>query len=123
MTIFDVRTFIDQQMSDKSQVPTVQASKRRDKGEGIVPPKFILKIIEKTNRSAVTNVYFCKNALITDLIENWGKSDLIVQQYVIQKTLQPCVYRFYRNSRNVYRSECIINKKSLATDEGTRSVF
>ena len=46
-----------------------------------------------------------------------------MQEYVIQKTLQPCVYRFYRNERNVYRAECIINKKSILTDAVTSSTM
>lgn len=47
------------------------------------------------------------------MIELWGTVDMIVQKFVIQKTMQPCIYRFFRNERNVYKAQCIINKRSI----------
>ena len=47
----------------------------------MIPPKFILKMIDKTG-AASTTVYYCKNMLINYLIENMGTYDLILQEYV-----------------------------------------
>ena len=48
-----------------------------------MPPKYVLKSIERLSTASFTRIYFDKNQLISDVIENWGKADLIVQQYVI----------------------------------------
>ncbi len=80
-------------------------------------PKYILKSIPKQSTAATTQVFFSKSNLISAVLEIWGKEELIVQQFVAPKTLQPCIYRFYRNERNVYRAECIISKNSIASDQ------
>ena len=59
------------------------ARKKKHKIDGVIPPKYTVKIIEKNMRSASIRVYFGKNELITDLLEQWGKCDLIVQEFVI----------------------------------------
>lgn len=46
-----------------------------------------------------------------------------MQEFIIPKTFQSALYRFYRNERNVYRAECIINKKSVHNDPTLQSVF
>ena len=88
---------------------------RRHLPDGVIPPKYVLKLIMK-NGASETRVYFDKNVLIGDLNENWGRYDMFLQEFVIQKTMQPCLYRFYRNERNVYRAECMINRRSIKTD-------
>lgn len=50
---------------------------------------------------------------MSDMAETWGEQDMLLQKFVIQKTMQACVYRFYRNERNVYKAECIINNKAI----------
>ena len=61
------------------------------------------------------------------MIERWGSCDIILQEFVIQKTMEPCVYRFHRNERNVYKAECIIknvkNRKSLKDDPNLLDTF
>ena len=57
------------------------------------------------------------------MCEYWGAVDIILQQYVIPKTLQATIYRFYRNERNVYRTECIMNKRSIVNDPDTIQAF
>ena len=61
------------------------------------------------------------------MIERWGTCDIVLQEFVIQKTMEPCVYRFHRNARNVYKAECIIknnkNRKSLRNDPNLQSRF
>ena len=89
---------------------------RKPKEVGHLPPKYVLKTMERGQRSAFTRIYFDKNSLLTDCVEYWGKSDMVVQQYVVQKTTQACIYRFYRNDRNVYRAECIINNTSIQSE-------
>lgn len=37
--------------------------------------------------------------------------------------MQACIYRFYRNERNVFKAECIINKRSILTDQYNSQVF
>ena len=37
--------------------------------------------------------------------------------------MQACIYRFHRNERNVFKAECIINKKSILTDSYTNQIF
>ena len=81
----------------------------------IIPPDFVLKFVEKSGM-ATTRVYYDKNVLIAEMIEQWGSCDIYLQEFVIQKTMQPCVFRFYRNARNVYRADCIINKRSVKND-------
>lgn len=88
----------------------------------MIAPKYILKFINKSG-SSDTSVYYCKNQLITDMVESWGAVDLILQQFVIPKTLQATIYRFYRNERNVFRTECIINKRSIVKDSATTQAF
>ena len=128
ITIFHIRRFIDEHMPDRLPTTThfgeasgqsLGISKSKLRAPGVTAPRYVLKLIDKSMRDAVARVYFCKNTLIADLTENWGRCDLLVQEFVIQKTMQACVYRFYRNERNVYRAECIINKKSIAKDQAT----
>ena len=57
------------------------------------------------------------------MVESWGTVDLILQQFIIPKTLQATIYRFYRNERNVFRTECIINKRSIVNDLTTTQAF
>ena len=109
-------------MSDPIDYPK-KASHSKTKGEGVFPPKYIFKYMEKRKNDATIRVYYCKNQLIADLIEFWGQFDIIVQRFVIQKTLQPCVYRFYRNERNVFKAQCIMNRKSFASEPGTSQAF
>ena len=59
------------------------ARKKKEKIDGVIPPKYTLKIIEKNCQNATVRLYFGKNELITDLLEQWGKCDLIVQEFVI----------------------------------------
>ena len=75
-----MKHFIDQHMH-VNQPPPKPADKRgrnKAKPEGICAPKFILKIIEKHGRDATARTYFCRNQLLADLGEYWGKCDLIV---------------------------------------------
>ena len=61
-------------------------TRKQAQSEGIIPPKYILKAVDKSGQ-AETWVYFCKAQLISDMIEHWGSCDLILQQFIIQKTL------------------------------------
>jgi len=108
----------------KNVVSTPQAAKGRvaSKAEGVIPPKYILKFIYKSGE-ADTRVYYCQRQLISDMLEQWGSVDIILQQYIIPKTLQATVYRFYRNERNVFRAECIMNKRSIINDPVTMESF
>ena len=64
INIFDIKQFIDRHMH-VMQAPPKPADKQRGrnkaKPDGIVPPKYILKIIEKNGRDATARVYFCRN--------------------------------------------------------------
>ena len=83
ITIFDVKSFIDKHMNSKDATAALFDIKRRKpKDEGLMAPKYILKILEKHCKGASTRVFFDQNQLIADIIENWGKCDLIVQQFV-----------------------------------------
>ena len=53
--------------------------------------------------------------LLRDLEDLWGEYDIIIQQFIIQKTLKPCIYRFTRNEKNVYMAECFINNKDISS--------
>ena len=97
-------------------------AQRRHLPDGVIPPKYVLKFIEK-NGATETRVYFDKNVMIGDLNENWGRFDIFLQEFLIQKTMQPCLYRFYRNERNVYRAECHINRKSIKNDTDRQQIF
>lgn len=121
--IDDVKKFIDDHMAEPLSVPQTGARQKKPRDDGIIPPKYVLKILPKGYRSAETRVYFCKNSLMTDMIEQWGKEDLIVQQFIVQKTLQACIYRFYRNERNVFRAECVINRKTITNEASTSAAF
>lgn len=93
-----LRNFIDTYMYGKVATPAdLGERKRKPKEEGVMPPKFVLKLIPKYASNATTKVFFSKSHLISAVLENWGKEDLVVQQFVAPKTLQPAVYRFYRN--------------------------
>lgn len=48
------------------------------KFEGLVPPKFILKFINKNGHSNDTRVYYCHKMLLQDMIEEWGTDDMIL---------------------------------------------
>ena len=91
--------------------------------DGIIRPKFVLKFVEKHYGMAETRVYYDKNVMMGDMVERWGTCDILLQEFVIQKTMQPCVYRFYRNARNVFRAECMINKKSVRNDSHLKDIF
>ena len=81
ITIFHLKHFIDEHMHQMQPPPKPvdkQRGRNKAKPEGIVPPKYILKIIEKTGRDATARVYFCRNQLLGDLSEYWGRCDLIV---------------------------------------------
>ena len=125
LTIFNVKKFIDEHMRDTSGFGKNNDNRRRaaDREKGLIPPKYIMKSMRKHDQGATIRVYYCKNQLITDMIEYWGKYDILVQRFVIQKTMQPCIYRFYRNERNVYKAECIISKKSIFSDHDTVASF
>ena len=126
ITMQDLRQFIDNHMQDTCDATNAFMGSRvrsKHKDEGIVAPKYVLKTMEKFGKNAFTRVYFDKNHLIQDCIDSWGQGDMVVQQYVVQKTLQACMYRFYRNERNVFRAECIINGRSIASDPHTMQGF
>lgn len=106
-------TNINQRGGSKKSVSQGQSKLRT---QGVTAPKYVMKMMEKKGTDAAIRLFFSKDSLIADMIEHWGKCDIIVQEFVIQKTLQACVYRFYRNSRNVFKAECIINKKSITKD-------
>ena len=60
-----MKHFIDEHMH-VMQAPPKPVGKpgrgrNKAKPEGIVPPKYILKIIDKRGRDACTRVYFCRN--------------------------------------------------------------
>ena len=115
ITIVHVRQFIDQHMQSVASTPQAAYGRQKTKPEGVTPPKYVLKTVSK-NGGSDTRVYFCKNLLISDMIEYWGSLDLILQQFVIPKTCQATIYRFYRNEKNVFRTECFINKRSAVSD-------
>ena len=79
--------------------------------------------MERGSTSAETFVFFCREALQNMMLEQWGKCEMVLQQFIPQKTLQPCIYRFHRNARNVYRAECISNRSSIASDAGVKQAF
>ena len=70
-------------MVDKSQAMAAMLGTRDRRKKGAPTPKYILKTIEKNQMSAYTTVYFCKNQLISDVMEQVGNCDMIIQQYVI----------------------------------------
>ena len=37
--------------------------------------------------------------------------------------MQASIYRFYRNQRNVYKAECIINKKAVTHNQNIAQDF
>ena len=79
-----LRHFINDHISYK--IPALELArsrKRNPRPDGVKAPKYVLKIIWKGMKSAVTRVYFCKHELITDVLENWGKADLMVQQFIM----------------------------------------
>ena len=122
--IFHVRQFIDERMGGKSSRADLDQlgmsdnndMRRPPKGEGVMPPKYILKFLDSSGRSQ-TRAFYDKQCLISDVVELRGTCDIIIQEFVIQKTLHPCVYRFYRNERNVYRAECILNKSNISSKD------
>ena len=122
ITILHVKKFIDKHMNSVASTPQVAPSRQNQKLEGVIAPKYVLKTISKNGESD-TRVYYCKNLLISEMIENWGTVDLILQQFVIPKTLQATIYRFYRNEKNVFRTECIINKRSAASESNISQIF
>ena len=75
ITIFQARQFIDDHIL-KNSGPSTQT-----RTDSVIPPKFILKMVEKSGASD-TLVYYCKNKLINFMMEVWGSCDLILQQYV-----------------------------------------
>ena len=91
-----------------------QKSKRRKETNGVIAPKYIMKIISATGISADVTLYYCKNHLLADMMVYWNeKYNIIVQQFISSRSFKACIYRFYRNEKNVYRAECLINKKSV----------
>ena len=72
-----------------------------------------MKLIAPNRTDAAVQLYYCKNHLLADMMSYWGNRDIIVQQFVASRSFKACIYRFYRNEKNVYRAECLINKKSV----------
>ena len=64
ITIFHVRQFIDKHMNKNTSFQP-----GRNKADGVIAPRYILKIMEKNGRGASTRVFFCKNHLIKELNE------------------------------------------------------
>ena len=72
-----------------------------------------MKLIAPGRTDAIVQLYYCKNHLLADMMLHWGRGDIIVQQFISSRSFKACIYRFYRNEKNVYRAECLINKKSV----------
>ena len=64
ITIFHVRKFIDKHMNKGTN-----CQPGRNKADGVIAPRYILKIMEKNKQGASTRVFFCKNHLIKELNE------------------------------------------------------
>ena len=85
MTIEKVREFIDQHMIDTSHATSLLMGVRvrLQKDDGIIAPKYVMKMMGRFEKDAVTRIYFTKENLMSDVIENWGKSDIVIQQFVV----------------------------------------
>ena len=56
---------------------------RLQKDDGIIAPKYVMKMMGRFEKDAITRIYFTKENLMSDVIENWGKSDIVIQQFVV----------------------------------------
>ena len=108
-------------------IPGLQNIKTKRKKEvEVVPPKFIMKIMSPKSTMAVEHLFYCKNHLLSELTRNWGsndKCDIIVQQFIASRSTKACIHRFYRNEKNVYRVENLVNKKSVKQYEYAMTQF
>ena len=69
ISLYEVRNFIDEHMGNKDSEHLRRNSKdRRHLPDGLIPPKYVLKFIEK-NGVAEIRVYYDKNVMIGDMIE------------------------------------------------------
>lgn len=88
-----------------------------------MPPKYIVKTLANGSATAACDIFYDKQTLCSELQDSMNKYDLIVQQFISQKTLQACIYRFYRNEKNVYKAKIFINKTSVGNDPSVNQVY
>lgn len=74
ITIFQARQFIDDHILKKNP-------RQPGRVDSVIPPKYILKIVDKSGASD-TRVFYCKNQLVSCMMEAWGSMDLILQPYI-----------------------------------------
>lgn len=43
----------------------------------------------------------------------WGTNDVIIQQFITPKSSKPSLYRFYMNTQNIYKAECILKTEGI----------
>ena len=127
-----IKAFIDDHLSNPVQenssfnLAGMSQMKKRDLESGVVAPRFIMKKIKSHDRSMRYgyDIFYSKAALLEAMNDARGEYDVIVQQYIIQKSFKPAIYRFYRNEKNIYKAECITNSVSpLNAFPGLREVF
>lgn len=94
ISLYDVRHFIEEHIIKREKSKEAASallsskaskSKRGKLDDGIITPKFILKFVAK-NGSAETKVYYDKNLMLADMIEKWGNCEILMQEFIIQKT-------------------------------------
>ena len=66
--------FVDTHMSKPISALSKVKTKRR-KEIGVVPPKYIMKLISPRSTMAIEHIFYCKNHLLSELTRNWGSND------------------------------------------------